>query len=414
GLNEMFVDATKWVKKSLDFNKDQSVSFFETTIRCLGGLMANYDLTKNKVFGRTDVSSIQYWQWISIVGSKFGHVSDQCLLLSILFICLLCLCLLLIISNIQQQISGSAHAAFWTGGSLLLAEVGTIQLEFKSCADRSNTPSLAESAVGVFKKMDPMRGGPSLPLRGQYPIFIDSNRVQYRNGHITWGAMGDSFYEYLLKYYLYEGKKDEYLKKMYIESVEGMLEHLYQKNKHTGLYFIAEWEDGRLDLKMDELACFSGGLLALGVMHEVLENDDMVRRHTDAAKQLAETCYQMFSRVMCAIFFSFHSWREGGQGGGWLFCLFLLQLQKKKVCVLIIGLKQQKSGLSPEFMRYSEGEPYNGVDFYILRPETLETMFYLWRLTGDNKWREYGWNIFQSIENIAVWIHQKGVDILQS
>ena len=32
------------------------------------------------------------------------------------------------------------------------------------------------------------------------------------------------------------------------------------------------------------------------------------------------------------------------------------------------------------------------------RPETVESLFIAYRLTGNNLFREYGWNIFQSIE----------------
>lgn len=32
------------------------------------------------------------------------------------------------------------------------------------------------------------------------------------------------------------------------------------------------------------------------------------------------------------------------------------------------------------------------------RPETVESLFIAYRLTGDTRYRDYGWNIFQSIE----------------
>jgi hypothetical protein len=35
---------------------------------------------------------------------------------------------------------------------------------------------------------------------------------------------------------------------------------------------------------------------------------------------------------------------------------------------------------------------------YMLRPETLESIFLAYRLTGDPRYREVGWNIFQSIQ----------------
>jgi len=31
-------------------------------------------------------------------------------------------------------------------------------------------------------------------------------------------------------------------------------------------------------------------------------------------------------------------------------------------------------------------------------PETVESLFIAYRLTGDERYREYGWNIFQAIE----------------
>lgn len=36
--------------------------------------------------------------------------------------------------------------------------------------------------------------------------------------------------------------------------------------------------------------------------------------------------------------------------------------------------------------------------YNIHRPETIESLFYLYRATGDQKYREYAWNIFQAFE----------------
>lgn len=35
---------------------------------------------------------------------------------------------------------------------------------------------------------------------------------------------------------------------------------------------------------------------------------------------------------------------------------------------------------------------------YLLRPETLESLFVLYRITGDPRYQEYGWEIYQGIE----------------
>lgn len=39
-----------------------------------------------------------------------------------------------------------------------------------------------------------------------------------------------------------------------------------------------------------------------------------------------------------------------------------------------------------------------GTSWNILRPETVESLFYLSRLTGNKTYKEWGWNIFQAFE----------------
>jgi mannosyl-oligosaccharide alpha-1,2-mannosidase len=36
--------------------------------------------------------------------------------------------------------------------------------------------------------------------------------------------------------------------------------------------------------------------------------------------------------------------------------------------------------------------------YYILRPETVESYLILWRLTGDVKYREWGWDVVKALE----------------
>lgn len=36
--------------------------------------------------------------------------------------------------------------------------------------------------------------------------------------------------------------------------------------------------------------------------------------------------------------------------------------------------------------------------YYILRPETFESYFVLWRLTHDQKYRDWAWDAVQAIE----------------
>ena len=61
---------------------------------------------------------------------------------------------------------------------------------------------------------------------------------------------------------------------------------------------------------------------------------------------------------------------------------------------------RSKTGLSPEFVKFDGREDFvrGHAPYYILRPETVETFFILYHLTNDPVYREWGWEIFQAIE----------------
>jgi len=62
---------------------------------------------------------------------------------------------------------------------------------------------------------------------------------------------------------------------------------------------------------------------------------------------------------------------------------------------------RSKSGLSPEYVKFDDARQDfadGNAPYYILRPETVETFFILHHLTRDPVYREWGWEIFQAIE----------------
>lgn len=50
GLHQEFDDATSWVRDNANFDRDHSVSVFETNIRIVGGMLAAFDYTNNTLF----------------------------------------------------------------------------------------------------------------------------------------------------------------------------------------------------------------------------------------------------------------------------------------------------------------------------------------------------------------------------
>lgn len=63
--------------------------------------------------------------------------------------------------------------------------------------------------------------------------------------------------------------------------------------------------------------------------------------------------------------------------------------------------------LAPESFRFSDALEAkalkNSDKYYILRPETVESYFTLWRLTGDSKYRKWGWEVVEV--SIQLFVH---------
>ena len=58
----------------------------------------------------------------------------------------------------------------------------------------------------------------------------------------------------------------------------------------------------------------------------------------------------------------------------------------------------QKTGLAPEFVRFSSSGMAVGAGHNLLRPEAVEAIYYMWRFTKDPKYREWGGRIFLAFE----------------
>ena len=66
---------------------------------------------------------------------------------------------------------------------------------------------------------------------------------------------------------------------------------------------------------------------------------------------------------------------------------------------------QMETGLSPEICYFNTYEG-STKDLYVkeadrhnlLRPETVESLYYMYKITGETKYQDYGWKIFESFE----------------
>lgn len=120
-------------------------------------------------------------------------------------------------------------------------------------------------------------------------------------GHVSMGALGDSFYEYLLKSYLQTGDVDA--RQMYDDAIEAFEKNGLIRYSKSGLLYFAEMRYDRLESKMDHLACFAGGMLALGAIHDPTSSltqtteNNRASRHMKIAEGITNTCHESYIRT---------------------------------------------------------------------------------------------------------------------
>ncbi|KAH9716174.1 Mannosyl-oligosaccharide 1,2-alpha-mannosidase MNS1 [Citrus sinensis] len=322
-LDEQFQRAREWVASSLDFNKSYDASVFETTIRVVGGLLSAYDLSGDKVFleKARDIADRLLPAWNTRTGIPY---------------------------NVINLAHGNPHNPSWTGGESILADSGTEQLELIALSQRTGDPKYRQKAEKVIVELNK-----TFPADGLLPIYISPDRGTPSYSTITFGAMGDSFYEYLLKVWI-QGNKTSAVKPyrdMWETSMKGLLS-LVRKSTPSSFTYVCEKNGDSLIDKMDELACFAPGMIALGSSGYGPGDSE---KFLSLAEELAWTCYNFYQSTPTKLAGENYFFRDG---------------QDMSV----------------------------GTSWNILRPETVESLFYLWRLTGNKTYKEWGWNIFQAFE----------------
>ncbi len=90
-----------------------------------------------------------------------------------------------------------------SGGSSILAEFGSLHMEFSYLSDITGNPAYARKVERVREVLSSAARPKKL-----YPNYLSPKTGKWGQAHASMGALGDSFYEYLLKEWLRSGKKD--------------------------------------------------------------------------------------------------------------------------------------------------------------------------------------------------------------
>lgn len=373
GADEVVTEAGSWIETHLShrIKEKGQVNLFETTIRVLGGLLSAYHLSG----GEQGMNSTHMGPKSIVYLETAKQLAD--LLLSaftssptpIPF------------SDVVLR-DHSAHPA--PDGQSSTSEVSTLQLEFNYLSTVSGDPKYGMEAMKVLEHLK------TLPkVEGLVPIYISPHSGEFNGENIRLGSRGDSYYEYLIKVWLQQGAERDgnfkYLYDMYEEATKGIRHLLVQKSIPKGLVFVGELPSGSkgaFSPKMDHLVCFLPGTLALGatkgITKEKAMKDNLLTfedlENLKLAEDLAKTCFEMYTVTSTGLapeiaYFHTEDYFEQGLDGG----------------------NKSSEYMNDIIIKYADRHN-------LLRPETVESLFVLYRITENPKYREWGWQIFEAFE----------------
>ncbi|CAK9063785.1 unnamed protein product [Durusdinium trenchii] len=318
GFDEAFEKGLRFVKDDLDFdNADSDVSVFELTIRALGGLLGAHTLSGKEIF----------LERAQELGGRLLPAFQSP-------------------SRMPWPTVNLARGTSKTSTQpVILSEAGSLQVEFRSLTARTGDARFRRAADKAFQAVQ------SVGIPGILPVFLSPPgmaKVQAVASKFAFGALADSYYEYLLKQWL-QRPSEKNFKELFLEVMDALPGIVRPSPSASETEQMAGFwgtpadrgDRGKPADLLDHLSCFAPGLIALGLME--LPQHDLVEKGRNAtwwrlAEGLTASCFELWA--------------------------------------------SSATGLAPEFSK-------------------AESLFYLYRLTGDEKYRRWGSKLFQAILNHA-------------
>ncbi|CAO3629393.1 unnamed protein product [Mucor fragilis] len=366
----------------LDIHVNESLSVFETTIRYIGGLLSAYELSNHP---ERDVLLRKAEELAIALLPAFDTPSG--------------------IPYYRFNPITLGYDSYRT----YLADAATIQLEFYTLSHHTKNPLYAEKAQAITNFLESYK--PSDYKYGAIPPGLFPNEINVRTGKflfssIGFGAMGDSAYEYFLKEHIFTDGQVPQFSRMYTKAIDSMKAKMLVQIPGTKMLHLPTFDTkrGKVEDTMDHLTCFVPGMLAMG--------SKLLNRPEDMtiAKGILDTCIYMYrssntnlspdvwtidnDEFMPYSKYTFGKTKEQvNKLGAWWNKL------AGPAATDQVEPPNTKNRTLDAVAKLPLGWVVSNDARYLLRPETLESLFVLYRITGDPRYQEYGWEIYQGIEN---------------
>ncbi|KAF2423209.1 seven-hairpin glycosidase [Tothia fuscella] len=320
------------------------VDVFETTIRYLGGMLSAYDLltgpmqhlaeNKAEAVGSLLIQSKTLADTLKFAFDTPTGIPWKKLLLD------------------ERKSDGSSINT--------ASSIGTLVLEWTRLSDITGDKQYAAFVERAMRYLlDPKPKSIEI-FPGITGTWVNVYSGSFTDAWGSWGGGGDSFYEYLIKMYVYDPARFSLNKERWIEAAESTIKYLTETPTGTDLFIITHTTGKKLDHESGHLQCFAGGNFILGgqILNET--------RYIDYGLKITESCHEMYSRTATGI---------GPERIRW-----------------------PPASMTPEEEKQFQTSGFAITDpSYQLRPETMESYYYAYRATEDPKYQKWAWEAFVAI-----------------
>ncbi|KAF3910432.1 hypothetical protein ABW20_dc0105913 [Dactylellina cionopaga] len=352
-LDEVVEQQLKFIS-TIDYTRNENViSLFETTIRYLGGMLSAYDLLSGpyaKVFHAREGEKNH--ELVRALLDQAVHLADA---LKFSFNTT---------TGIPVGYFRLHDTTVNTNDVNIIAGIGTLVLEWTRLSDLTGDQQytvLAQKAQEYLLVVENPEIGEPFP--GMLGTHVRLNDGKFLDSFGGWGALCDSYYEYLIKMWVYDERRFRRYKHRWIEAADSTIKYLASSpSPRPDLIFVAGYSNAQsIALHSSHLACFVGGNFLLG--GQVLKT----MKYNLFGLKLVEGCHETYAGTPSRI---------GPETFGW------------------------DGNLVPHSQReffQKNGFYYGGEIDYRLRPEVIEGYYHAYVVTRDDKYRDWAWDAFLAI-----------------
>ena len=235
-----------------------------------------------------------------------------------------------------------------------------------------------------------------------WPVFVDARSKAFSNTHFTVGGMADSSYEYLPKEHILLGGRTDQYRRMYTTAMDTIKENLlFRGMTETGrdVMFIG---DGRvlsvrrkpsLEYRMEHLKCYVGGMVGVGA--KVFDQP----QDLSLARMLTEGCIWSYNVMPTGIMPEIFNVAacQGLEKCKWDEIKWLTEVRSNYRRANAYNDAVAEGRAAARDKRIPPGVVSITDAKYQLRPEAIESVFIMYRITGDTTLQDAAWRMFQNI-----------------